>query len=181
MFNTAFSALVAGMLLCAPLAAQTPKLDDLFGQLATAEDAQAGQQVAEAIIAEWSKSGSPAIDLLLQRGQSAIDAGEPGIAIGHFTAAIDHDPAFVEAWHGRATAYYLTGRIGPAIDDLREVLLRNPRHFGALEGFAILLEEMDRPEQALEVWRKVADLHPTHVRAAEAIGRLTLALEGITL
>lgn len=164
-----------------PAAAEGDRVEDLFRQLAGAETVDAGQRVASAIIEEWSKSGSAAIDLLLQRGEMALEAGDAVGAAGHFTAAIDHDPAFAEAWHGRATAYYLTGQIGPAIDDLRQALVLNPRHFGAMEGFAIILEELGRPEQAYEVWKRVAELYPTNPAATEAITRLELALEGQTL
>lgn len=164
-----------------PLAAQTEKVDDLFRQLEGAETVDAGQRVASAIREEWSKSGSAAIDLLLHRGEMALQAGDPVGAAEHFTAAIDHDPGFAEAWHGRATAYYLTGQIGPAIDDLRQALVLNPRHFGAMEGFAIILEELDRPEQAFEVWKRVAAIYPTNPAATAAIDRLELALGGQTL
>jgi tetratricopeptide (TPR) repeat protein len=157
------------------------KMADLFAQLQTAETADAGARVADAIVAEWSKSGSAAIDLLLQRGEEAMGAGDPVLAAGHFTAAIDHAPDFAEAWHGRAAAYYMAGLVGPALDDLRQVLVLNPQHFDAMGGFAIILEELERPEQALEVWRKVAALHPTDVGAAGAIARLELALGGRTL
>lgn len=181
LINITVAALVAALGLALPLAAQGARLDDLYRQLAEAESPDAGQRVAAAIVEEWSRSGSAAIDLLLSRGQAALNAGDPVTAAGHFTAAIDQDPGFAEAWHGRATAYYLSGQIGPALDDLRRVLVLNPQHFGAMEGFAIILEELDRPEQALEVWRRVAAIHPTHPAATAAIARLELALGGTTL
>jgi tetratricopeptide (TPR) repeat protein len=164
-----------------PVFADAAKMEDLFNQLATAESEDAGRRIERVIQTEWSRSGSAAIDFLLSRGQTALEAGEPVLAAEHFTAAIDHDPTFAEAWHGRATAYYLSGQIGPALDDLRQVLVLNPQHFGAMEGFAILLEEMERPEQALEVWRQVHAIHPTKPAANEAIDRLELALGGRTL
>jgi Tfp pilus assembly protein PilF len=179
--NTTLALIVAAWGFSMPAAAEGDRVEDLFRQLAGAETVDAGQRVASAIIEEWSKSGSAAIDLLLQRGEMALEAGDAVGAAGHFTAAIDHDPAFAEAWHGRATAYYLTGQIGPAIDDLRQALVLNPRHFGAMEGFAIILEELGRPEQAYEVWKRVAELYPTNPAATEAITRLELALEGQTL
>jgi Tfp pilus assembly protein PilF len=162
-------------------AQDSAKMEDLFAQLRRAETADAGARVAGAIVAEWSKSGSPAIDLLLQRGEKALQEGDPERAAEHFSAAIDHDPSFAEAWHGRAAAYYMSGRVGPALDDLRQVLVLNPMHFDAMAGFATILEELERPEQALEVWRRVAEIHPTDAEANDAIARLELALGGRTL
>ena len=83
---------------------------------------------------------SAAIDLLLRRGQDALEAGDAPAAIEHLTAAIDHAPDFAEAYAARAGAYYLTNRAGPAIDDLRQALVLNPHHWEALSGFAIVLE-----------------------------------------
>ncbi len=164
-----------------PAVADEARLDDLFGQLATAETPDAATRVENEIFIEWSKSGSPAVDLLLKRGQDAVEAGDPILAAEHFTAAIDHAPDFAEAYHGRATAYYLSGQIGPAIDDLRQTLILNPRHFGAMRGFAILLEEIGREEEALEVFSEVNAINPLDPAVTEAIDRLELALEGQTL
>ena len=40
---------------------------------------------------------------------------------------------------GRAAAYYLTARAGPALDDLRQALVLNPHHWEAMQGFAVML------------------------------------------
>lgn len=163
-----------------PLAAQEADVDALLDRLAEAEPGE-DRRIVSQIFLEWSKSGSPAIDLLLQRGQDALEAGEFDAAIEHFTAAIDHDPTFAEAYHGRATAYYMTQRIGPSLDDLRQALVLNPRHFRAMQGFAVILEELDRPEDALDVLREVRRIHPADAQVADAVERLELQLGGRTL
>ena len=156
------------------------RVDDLLAQLLAADDTSAPLIEAE-ITAEWSKSGSPAMDLLLKRGQDAIAAGDPAKAVEHFTAAIDYAPDFAEAYNGRATAYYLTDDIGPALADLQMALTLNPQHFGALKGFAIILEELGRPADALTVYRQVLAIHPQDADVADAAGRLVKTLEGQTL
>jgi Flp pilus assembly protein TadD len=64
---------------------------------------------------------------------------------------------------------------------LRAALAIEPRHFGALEGFAALLEEMGRPEAAREVWGRVLALKPQDAQAGEAAHRLDIMLGGRTL
>ncbi len=154
---------------------------DLLQQLAEAETPEAASRIDAELTALWSRSGSAAIDLLLKRGQDALEAGNPDAAIEHLTAAIDYDPSFAEAHAQRAAAYYLTNRIGPAIDDLREALVLNPENIGALQGFAVILEELGREEDALELWRRVTDMNPQDVDSSAAVGRLTLTLEGRAL
>ena len=68
-----------------------------------------------------------------------------------------------------------------SIEDLRAALEREPRHFGALQGFAALLEEMGRPEAAREVWGRVLALTPHDSEALAAAQRLDIMLGGRTL
>ena len=92
--------------------AQTETLDSLFAELKES-DAQAAGRIEREIWNEWSKSGSPAMDLLLQRGRDAMAAGDMGAAIEHFTALTDHAPDFAEGWTARATAYFQAAEWGP--------------------------------------------------------------------
>ena len=165
-----------------PLAAQEApsRLDRLLGELAEAEPGE-DRRLVEQIFVEWSKSGSPTVDLLLSRGQEALEAGDHRLAVDHFTAAIDYAPDFAEAYHGRATAYYLTDQIGPALEDLAMVLRLEPRHFRAMRGFAVVLEEMGQKREALEVLRQVRLLHPADPETLAAQERLAEELEGRAL
>ncbi len=176
--NRIVAALVPLFLTCAvAFAEDTAKLDGLFGRLKTAEAAEAGRIETEIWI-EWSKSGSPAMDLLLQRGKDAMNLGDAGQAIEHFTAVIDHSPEFAEAWNARATAYYMAGEFGPSVADIAHVLTLNPRHFGALSGLAMILEETGKPERALEVYKAALAIHPHLHGATEAVDRLEVEAEG---
>lgn len=176
--NRIVAALVPLFLTCAVAWAEdTAKLDGLFDRLKTADEGEASR-IEREIQIEWSKSGSPAEDLLLQRGRDAMDLGDYPAAIEHFTAIIDHDPEFAEAWNARATAYYLSGEFGPSIADIAKVLTLNPRHFGALSGLAAILEETGKTDKALEVYKAALAIHPHLQGAAEAVERLEKEAEG---
>ncbi len=164
----------------APGAAETDRLDSLFTDLKTADTEQAARIEAQ-IRDAWSRSGSPAMDLLLRRGSEALEAGEVKVAAEHLTALIDHAPEFAEGYQARATAYFAQDLYGPALDDLRRALVLNPRHFGAMAGFARILQELDRPLEALEVYRKIEQISPNSPDLAQAIERLEVQLEGSTL
>ena len=178
--NMIVAALVP-MILCAGMAfGQTAKLDDLFGKLKTA-DPQAAERIEQEIWIEWSKSGSAAMDLLLDRGRRAMSEGQLDLAVEQFTALVDHAPEFAEGWNARATALYQMGQVGPSMADIAQTLRLNPRHFGAMSGFAMMLEELGRPEQALEVHQAVKAIHPNAAGVSEAIDRLTADLQGSSL
>ena len=170
--NRVVAAFVLVFLTCAAALAQdTAKLDGLFDRLKTAGAEEASRIEAEIWI-EWSKSGSPALDLLLQRGRDALALGDTVLAIEHFTAIIDQDPTFAEGWNARATAFYQAGEFGPSISDIAHVLQLNPRHFGALSGLGAILEEAGKPEKALEVYRAALAIHPQMEDVIEAVERL---------
>ena len=172
--------MVAALLIAMPVSAQEDGLDDLFAALKTADPVDA-PKIVDKIWREWSKSGSPSMDLLLERGRAALEAEDNAAAIGHFTALIDHAPDFPEGYHARATAYFNAGLYGPSLDDLRMVLSLNPRHFGALTGLALIMEDLGHEDRALAAWRQVEALNPQQENLAPAIARLRKAVEGADL
>lgn len=152
-------------------AQQQSDLDEMFRQLAEPEGE--GWRIAESdILREWSRSGSPAMDMLLQRGEGALDEGDPQSAIGHLTALTDHAPDFAAGWQARAAAFAMMGHFGPAASDLARALELEPRHFGALTQLGVLLEEMGDPERALEAYRASLKIHPHQQEAIDAVARL---------
>lgn len=160
--------------------AQTETLDSLFAELKES-DAQAAGRIEREIWNEWSKSGSPAMDLLLQRGRDAMAAGDMGAAIEHFTALTDHAPDFAEGWNARATAYFQAGEWGPSVNDIAKTLTLNPRHFGALSGLGMIFEQLEQPEKALEAYKAALAIHPHLQGVIEAVERLEAETAGTDL
>ncbi len=171
---------VAALLLATPVQADTAEVEALLEGLRGA-DPDAAAQIENRIYEIWSQSGSPSMDLLLTRGRDALEAGDTVLAIRHFTALIDHAPDFAEGYNGRATAYFQAGRYGLSLEDIRQTLVLNPRHFSAMSGLALILEEMGRSEDALEAWREVEQINPNREGLKDAITRLEREVEGEAL
>lgn len=163
------AALIAALLLAGPAAAQDEVA--LLERLKEAPEAEARQIEAELALI-WSRSGSPAMDMLLERGRRALRAGDTRTAIEHLTALTDHAPDFAEGWNARAIAYFHAGLYGPSIADIGRVLALNPNHFGALSGLAAMLEETGDFEGALEIRLRVQAIHPHQQGLKDAIRRL---------
>ncbi len=151
--------------------AQAKRLDQLFAELAEPGRPD-WERVETEITRIWSHSGSPAMDLLLQRGEKAMAAEDYPKAVEHFSALIDHAPNFAEGWDARATAFYLMGNYALAIADIEHVLALNPRHFGALSGLSAMFETMDEPALALQAMRMAEKLNPNRPNVKEAVSRL---------
>ena len=178
-----FAALLLSAVSLAPAAAQTAEadVDSLLERLAEAESETAAQRLERQVLTEWSRSGSPTMDLLLRRGQDALELGEFDAAAEHFGALTDHAPDFAEGWLGLAQAYYGDERFGPAMDALERVLAIEPRHFGALRGVAAIHEQVDRPALAYRAYERVLELRPHDAEVQQALERLEKQVRGIAL
>lgn len=176
-FKCIVAALALALGFSLPAVAQTDRLDQLFAELSQADE-EGSLRIEQQIIAEWGKSGSASIDLLLRRGQDALDDGAPDAALDHFSALVDHAPDFAEGYYLRATSFYLLDEIGPAMADLEEVLTRNPRHFEAMRGLAVMMEETGRPAEALALYGMILEIVPFSAEAQAERLRLQQQLEG---
>ena len=160
--------------------AQTNTLDGLFEQLQEDEPSNF-ERIEHNIWREWRRSGSDSVDFLLERGMDAMSGGDLMDAVEHFTAAIDRAPDFAEAWNMRATTFFMMDKYGLSVFDIQETLRLNPRHFGALGGFGMILERTERPKQAIEVYKKLLKVHPHNEDAKVAVARLSELLQGTAL
>ncbi|MCK4860740.1 MAG: tetratricopeptide repeat protein [Rhodobacteraceae bacterium] len=156
------------------------RLDELFSQLRDA-DVENVYDIEWEIIDIWVHSGSAAMDLLLRRGQIAIEDQDYPKALEHLSALIDHAPEFAEGWNARATVYYLTDEYALAISDITQALILNPRHFGALNGLGLIFEELDNPKGAYKAYTMVRDLHPHFDNVNEALIALRPLIDGVEL
>lgn len=158
-------------------AQDAPDMERLFEDLARPEGE--GWRIAESdILREWSKSGSAAMDLLLMRGEEALDQGDAAGAIGHLTALTDHAPEFAAGFQARAVAYAMNGDFGPAAADLARTLELEPRHFAALTQLGAMLEEMGDDQRAMQAYRQTLTIHPHQQEAIDGLARLEMANHG---
>ena len=112
------------------------------------------------------------MDLLLERGNTALAAGDYDLALDLFSALTDHAPDFAEGWNGRATTFYLLGEYALSIADVERVLALEPRHFGALAGLAVMFEEMGETKLALRALQALQTINPNRDNLNETIIRL---------
>lgn len=180
--NRIVAALAALVMFSLPASAQDAgRLDTLFEALRAAEEKSEARRIARDIEHEFTQSGSAAMDMLLKRGRDALEAGDSLAAIEHFTALTDHAPDFAEGWHMRSVAYSRVGLYGPALADIERALSINPRHFNAIYGLGVILEEVNKPELAHEAFSRVLAIHPHHEAVTEAMERLDPEIGGRSL
>jgi len=157
---------------------RTRNLDFLFGALKLAPDDVTAKAIEERIWAVWTLSRSDTANLLMTRVKTAIEAKDTDLAIQLLDSIVKIKPDYVEAWNRRATIYYIKKDYGRSLSDIREVLKREPRHFGALAGLGLILQDIGDNKQALEVYRRALALYPRMERIPDLVKTLQEKVEG---
>jgi len=156
----------------------THNLDFLFGALKVAPDDVTAKAIEGRIWALWTATRSDTTSLLMSRAQTAIEANDLDLAVKLLDAVIKIKPKYIEAWNRRATIYYTKKDYGRALADIREVLRREPRHFGALSGLGLIMQEIGDDKQALEVYRRTLAIYPRLPRIPDIVKTLQEKVEG---
>jgi len=157
---------------------KTQNLDRLFAALKVAPDEESAKYIENRIWAIWLASSSDTANLLMGRAKTATDSKDFDLAIRLLNAIIDIRPDFTEAWNRRATVYYTKKDFGRALADIHEVLAREPRHFGALSGLGIILQELGDEKRALDAFRRALAIHPWLERVPELVQKLSEKIDG---
>ena len=153
-------------------------LDFLFEALKAAPDADAAKLVEGRIWALWLASGSDTADLLMSRVKTAQDAKDSKLAVELLDAVLELKPDYVEGWNRRATIHFANKEFGKALTDLRQVLAREPRHFGALTGLGVIMQEYGEDKLALEAFRKALAVNPHLQKVPDFVKSLVEKVEG---
>jgi tetratricopeptide (TPR) repeat protein len=161
-----------------PARGEKYNLDTLFAALKIAPDDASAKAIEDRIWSMWLVSGSDTCTLLMSRVKDATDEKDLDLAIKLLDAVIALKPDYVEAWNRRATVYYLKQDYGHSLADLRVVLAKEPRHFGALSGLGLILQDIGDDKHALEAYRKALEIDPHLENIPEVVKTLSEKVEG---
>jgi tetratricopeptide (TPR) repeat protein len=157
---------------------KTRGLDFLFGALKAAPDEASAKHVEARIWAIWMQTPSDTAALLMVRAKAAMDAQQMDVALKLLDAIIKLRPDWTEAWNRRATLYYLKNDYGRSLADVQQVLAREPRHFGALAGLGMIMQDLGDEKHALEAFRKALAINPHLEKVPDLVKSLSEKVEG---
>ena len=145
-----------------------PALVELFRHLGACSPREA-TETEDRIWGAWMHHPHRAAAQVLDAATRDIAAKRYDIAETRLTALLRSAPQFAEAWHKRATLYYLLGRDEDCLDDIRRTLELEPRHFGAMLHFAEILLGAGADDDARFAFCAVLTLHPHAPRPLEVL------------
>jgi tetratricopeptide (TPR) repeat protein len=157
---------------------KTRGLDFLFGALKAAPDETSAKHVEARIWAIWLQTPSDTVALLMARAKLAMDAQNSDVALKLLDSVVKLRPDYVEGWNRRATLYYLRNDYARSLQDIEQVLAREPRHFGALAGLGMIMQDLGDEKRALDAFRKALAVNPHLEKVPELVKTLTEKVEG---
>ena len=135
--------------------------EDLLDQLALSASEQEAQPIIAKLWSEWSSAhSSNAEGSLMQRGIIAMNQGRIDDADVLFGRLIFLNPDFTEAWNKRATLRFIKGDYAGSEADIYEVLIRQPRHFGALSGLGLINMKLGEWRKAVNAYESLLGVYP---------------------
>lgn len=164
----------------APARPRTPAatLDRLFERLAAAKTPEEAKGIANLIQRRWARSGSDTADLLMSRAQEALKQKRLELAVELLDRVITLQPGWAEGWNQRANALYLAGDQIRAMIDIGEALKREPRHYGAMMGLALILRQQGDDKRAMVAYRQVLAVYPLMDNVKDAVDALKYEVDG---
>ena len=153
-------------------------LDFLFGALKAAPDEASAKHVEAKIWALWTQTPSDTTALLMSRANAAMIAQHMDVARKLLDAVVKLRPDYVEGWNRRATLYFLQNDYANSLHDIEQVLIREPRHFGALAGLGMIMQNLGDEKRALEAFRKALAVNPHLEKVPEMVKTLSEKVEG---
>jgi tetratricopeptide (TPR) repeat protein len=153
-------------------------LDFLFGALKVAPDEASAKHVEARIWALWMQTPSDTTALLMMRAKVAMDAQQMDAALKLLDSVVKLRPDYIEGWNRRATLYYLQNDYAHSLQDIEQVLVREPRHFGALAGLGMIMQDLGDEKRALDAFRKALAVNPHLDKIPELVRTLTEKVEG---
>jgi tetratricopeptide (TPR) repeat protein len=145
-----------------------PALAQLFRRLAACPSVEA-TETEDRIWAVWMDHPHAGAAAVLEAATSDIAAKRYDIAETRLTRLLRSAPDFAEAWHKRATLYYLLGRDAECLGDIARTLELEPRHFAAMLHFAEILLGEGASADARYTFAAALSLHPHLERARDAL------------
>lgn len=145
---------------CPPAQDFSAEQTRLHAELLAANNEMSARIIGGRLWAMWSTAPNEAAQTLLDRGLSRLRAYDFETAEGIFDELVTYCPNYAEGYNQRAYAKFLRQNYGASLDDLAETLMREPKHFGALAGRALVLMNMGRTKLGQKALKEALKVNP---------------------
>ena len=143
------------------------RLDRLFQRLQTPPPVDNAYEIEDEIWDIWIAGNERSGKHIMNEAIAAMAQKQYAAAEQRLDRLIAAYPDWAEAWNKRATLYFLQGRECESLSDVRRTLELEPRHFGAIAGFAQICIRNGDHRSAIIAMDVALQINP-HLRALKA-------------
>jgi len=136
------------------------RLNDLFSILQSSDDPILLQETETRIWEIWHESGRKEIDILMEEASEATQLGKLEYAESIYSRIVDVVPEFSEGWNRRATVRYYQKDYDSSLEDIKQTLILEPRHFGATWGLGMIFGLNRNFPAAIAAFERLLELKP---------------------
>ena len=151
---------------------------DLLAQLKAADSPEAAKPIEQKLMAMFRPSGSPSVDLLMTRAETAARAGDKDTARKLVDAITNIAPRYAEGWHVRAAMESAADNDTAAMVSLQKAVELNPNHFTAMVELGDMLQAYGDKAAALKLYRRALALNPQMEGTESKVRELARSVEG---
>ena len=137
-----------------------PVLDELFNQLQSIKNINQHNIIINKIWNIWLQPSNIEIEGDFNKGLELMKNMEYGKSLFFLSRVINDNPDFAEAWNKRATVYFLIGDYEKSIKDINKTLLLEPRHFGAMDGLALIFFNLKKYSETKKIYQEILKILP---------------------
>ena len=128
---------------------------------ALARESSDAYEVEDRIWDMWTSHAN--VDAAQRMGSAiaAIASKQFDVAGAELDHLVQSQPNWAEAWNKRATLKFLQGRDRESLMDIKKTLELEPRHFGAMSGFAQICLRIGDPDSARIALEQALCINPS--------------------
>ena len=136
------------------------RLEALFRELAKGVPSQSPEDIEDLIWSVWISHPDADAEGTMVAAVEAMAAGALDLAKPLLEGLTDTFPDWAEAWNKRATLAFLERNDEEALAFIERTLSLEPRHFGAVAGFAQICLRHDRMREARAAFQVALGINP---------------------
>ena len=145
---------------CGSLPDREAARERLFSRLGAAQTEAEGRAAEQAIWEFWSDAPDARAQAILDRIHERRRWHDLEAALEAARALTAYCPAYAEGWNQTATVLFQMGRLDRALAAVEATLAREPKHFGALAGQALIFMRQDHIRRARRSLERAVTIHP---------------------